>query len=169
MGQRPKGKVAMTNTERQRKFRRRIAREKKLANPKLVAKQVRRAERELTLAGKILALPDKKYGVISRIPSGRFDVWSRETGLDRAARQSLFDHRRSEVIKSAAMLQSIAADDCVLFLWSTIHHQPPSRYEVINAWGFEYRSQIIWNKRSIGTGLLVSGMNTRSCLIGTTR
>ena len=42
-----------------------------------------RAQRELQWAGKLLALPDKRYGVISADPAWRLDAWSRETGLNR--------------------------------------------------------------------------------------
>jgi hypothetical protein len=67
---------AMTNAERLRRHRRKVAREKKLANPKLKAKQARRAERERALAGRILALPGKRYGVIYGDPEWRDEVWA---------------------------------------------------------------------------------------------
>ena len=139
----------MTPTERQRKWRRQVARTKKLANPKLVAKQKRRAERELALAGKILALPDKKYGVFLADPEWRDEVWSRETGLDRAP-DNHYSTSAPEIIKSRPV-EAIAADNSVLFLWSTIYHEAIA-HEVMKAWGFEYRSQIIWKKPSMGLG-----------------
>ena len=49
------------------------------------AKRDRRAERERELAAKIVALPDKKYGVIVSDPEWKDEVWSEETGMDRAA------------------------------------------------------------------------------------
>jgi transposase len=49
-------------------------------------KAERRAERELELASKQTALPDKRYGVIVADPEWRFEPYSRETGMDRAAR-----------------------------------------------------------------------------------
>ena len=55
---------AMTNAERLRRHRKKVARETKLANPKLKAKQARRGEREREFAGRILALPARRYGVI---------------------------------------------------------------------------------------------------------
>ena len=146
----------MTATEHQRKWRRKVARDKKLANPKLVAKQARRTERELALAGKILALPDKKYGIIYGDPEWRDEVWSRETGLDRAP-DNHYSTSTPEVIKWRPV-ETIAADDCVLFLWSTIHHNAIA-HEVIKAWGFEYRSQIIWKKPSIGMGRWVRSLH----------
>jgi hypothetical protein len=65
MGRPPlKKSGAMTNAERLRRRRKKVAREKELANPKLRAKQERRDAHERETAAKILALPDKQYGVI---------------------------------------------------------------------------------------------------------
>lgn len=48
-------------------------------------KQRARAAREAALASTILALPDKQYGVLLADPGWRFEPFSRETGVDRAA------------------------------------------------------------------------------------
>ena len=48
-------------------------------------KAERRATREAELAARIIALPDKKYGVIYADPPWRFEPYSRDTGMDRAA------------------------------------------------------------------------------------
>jgi N6-adenosine-specific RNA methylase IME4 len=140
---------AMTPTERQRKWRRKLAREVKLANPKLQAKQERRAERERECAGRILALPDKRYGVIYADPEWDFEVWNAETGSDRSAANH-YATSDTDVIGSRPVAQ-IAAKDCVLFLWSTASMQPQA-YEVMKAWGFEYKSHCVWEKDKIGTG-----------------
>jgi N6-adenosine-specific RNA methylase IME4/ParB-like chromosome segregation protein Spo0J len=47
-----------------------------------------------------------------------------------------------------------AADDAVLFLWA-VSALLPEAIEVMRAWGFEYRSNIIWDKLSIGLGVWV--------------
>jgi N6-adenosine-specific RNA methylase IME4 len=44
-----------------------------------------------------------------------------------------------------------AADDCVLFLWSTVPHLALA-FEVIAAWGFTYKSLIVWIKDRPATG-----------------
>jgi N6-adenosine-specific RNA methylase IME4 len=152
MGRRPiKKSGAMTPSERQRKRRRKLARERKLANPKLVAKQERRAERERSTAGKILTLPDKKYGVFYADPEWRDEVYSRETGLDRAA-DNHYSTSEVEAIKARrALIDQLAAKPCVLFLWSTIQHEKIA-HDVMEAWGFEYKSQVIWLKPSISLG-----------------
>jgi N6-adenosine-specific RNA methylase IME4 len=44
-----------------------------------------------------------------------------------------------------------SADDCVLFLWATAPKLEES-LEVLNAWGFRYRTHLIWDKKVIGMG-----------------
>jgi N6-adenosine-specific RNA methylase IME4 len=149
MGRPPIKQRAMTDAERQRRRRKKLAREVKLANPKLKAKQERRAERERECAGRILALPDKRYGVIYADPEWRFEPYSRETGMDRAA-DNHYSTSALEIIKTRGV-PSISADHCVLFLWATAPMQPQA-YEVMDAWGFEYKSQVVWDKGEIGTG-----------------
>ena len=80
-------------------------------------KAERRAAREAELARRILALPDKKYGVIVADPEWRFEPWSRETGMDRAA-DNHYPTSATEVI-AGRDVASVAADDCILFLWAT--------------------------------------------------
>jgi N6-adenosine-specific RNA methylase IME4 len=93
--------------------------------------------------------PDKKYGVIYADPEWRFEVYSRDTGMDRAA-----DNHYPTIgpMRSArGPVGDIAADDCVLFLWATVPMLPDA-LRVMAAWGFEYKSHAIWKKDRIGTG-----------------
>jgi N6-adenosine-specific RNA methylase IME4 len=55
-----------------------------------------------------------------------------------------------DVIK-ARDVPSIAADDCVLFLWATVPMLPDA-LEVMAAWGFEYKTNFVWIKNRFGTG-----------------
>lgn len=114
-----------------------------------LSKAERRAARERELADKICALPQKKYGVIVADPEWRFEPWSRETGMDRAA-DNHYPTSCLDVIMSRDVA-SIAADDCVLFLWAT---QPmlPHALLVMAAWGFDYRSHSVWKKERPGEG-----------------
>lgn len=112
-------------------------------------KAERRAQREAELAAKQQALPAKKYGVILADPEWRFEPYSRETGMDRAA-DNHYPTSVTDMI-AAREVSSIAADDCVLFLWATV---PMLRdaWKVMEAWGFEYKSHAVWDKVHIGTG-----------------
>ena len=112
-------------------------------------KKEKRNEREQELAQKIKALPDIKAGVIVADPEWRFEPWSRETGMDRAA-DNHYPTSVLDVIKSRDVV-SIAAKDCVLWLWATVPMLPHA-LAVMAAWGFDYRSHFVWAKDRIGTG-----------------
>lgn len=118
-------------------------------------KLAKRTEREQTLAAKQTALPTKKYGVIVADPEWRFEPWSRKSGMDRAA-DNHYPTSCLDVIK-ARDVPSIAAEDCVLFLWATAPMLPHA-LAVMEVWGFDYRSHLIWKKLNpSGTDFLGTG------------
>jgi N6-adenosine-specific RNA methylase IME4 len=94
-------------------------------------------------------LPDKKYGVILADPEWRFKTYSRDTGMDRAA-DNHYPTTETDAI-CARPVGDIAASDCVLFLWATVPMLPDA-LKVMAAWGFAYKSHVIWKKDRIGTG-----------------
>ena len=118
-------------------------------------KQQMRANRERILGACQSALPTKKFGVIVADPEWRFEPWSRATGMDRAA-DNHYPTSCTEVI-AARDVPSIAAADCVLFLWATAPMLPHALL-VMAAWGFDYKSQVIWQKcRPSGEPFLGTG------------
>lgn len=112
-------------------------------------KKEKRANREKILAGIQLAMPTKKYGVIYADPEWRFQTYSRETGMDRAA-DNHYPTSETDAI-CVRPVGDIAADDCVLFLWATVPMLPDA-LRVMEAWEFEYKSHLIWRKDRAGTG-----------------
>jgi N6-adenosine-specific RNA methylase IME4/ParB-like chromosome segregation protein Spo0J len=112
-------------------------------------KQLRRAEREFKLGARQVALPDRRYGVIDADPEWHDDVWSEQTGMNRHAANH-YPTSTLEVIKSRPVA-SIAAADCVLFLWSTVQHLDVA-IDVLRAWGFKYKSHYIWRKPKFSKG-----------------
>jgi N6-adenosine-specific RNA methylase IME4 len=114
-----------------------------------VEKRERRQAREADLAAKQLALPDRRFGVVLADPGWRWEPYCRETGMDRAA-DNHYPTSSLEEIK-ATDVASIAADDCVLLLWSTVPMMPQA-LEVMTAWGFEYKTNFVWVKDRAGTG-----------------
>lgn len=111
-----------------------------------------RAVREEILGMRQARLPQAKFGVILADPEWRFEPRSRASGMDRAA-DNHYPTSSLEVIKSRDV-PSIAADDCVLFLWATAPMLPQA-LEVMAAWGFTYRSHQVWRKAQ--AGVLVYG------------
>jgi hypothetical protein len=105
-------------------------------------KQRLRGKREAQLGARQCALPQARYGVIYADPEWRFEPYSRETGMDRAAdnhypTSELCDIKDRDVA-------SIAADDCVLFLWATMPMLPQA-LEVMAAWDApRQRSRAAW-------------------------
>jgi len=146
MSQRQAAKaLGVTHTQ----VRRDLAQDVPEDGTKRSTKAERRAQRELDLASAQTALPTQRYGVIVADPEWRFEPHSRETGMDRAA-DNHYPTSVTDVIAERDV-PSIAADDCVLFLWATV---PMLRdaLRVMEAWGFEYKSHAIWDKVHIGTG-----------------
>jgi N6-adenosine-specific RNA methylase IME4 len=141
MGRPPIKKRAMTDPERQRKRRKKVAEQKKRAP--LLAKQELRPSREREIGEKIKALPTKQYCVLLADPNWRFKVYSRLTGLDRSADNH---YPTSELEKIKALdIPSIVAPDYVLYLWATVPMLPQA-LEVMAAWGFKYVSSHVWVK-----------------------
>lgn len=132
---------------------------------KIEIKKLARAEKESALAEKIATLSttsgSKLYGVIYADPEWQFDVYSRETGLDRSA-DNHYPTSALDIIKARKIP---AADDCVCFLWATVPMLPHA-LEVLAAWGFEYKSAITWAKDRTGTGYWLRNQ-TEHLLIGT--
>jgi len=48
-------------------------------------------------------------------------------------------------------LELPAADDCVLWLWTT-HAFLPDAFDLAAHWGFEYKNTLVWNKEKMGIG-----------------
>ena len=51
----------------------------------------------------------------------------------------------------ALPVAKISAPDAVLYLWA-LPHMIAAALEVMAAWGFDYRTQMIWGKDQIGIG-----------------
>jgi N6-adenosine-specific RNA methylase IME4 len=113
-------------------------------------KAERRATREAELADKIGAFPDRRYGVIYADPPWRFEVYSRDSGMDRSAENHYPTMTPEEIM--AVPVHALAAPDCVLFLWTTVPLLAVS-FDVLEQWGFQYRSCMIWVKDKVGLGL----------------
>ena len=133
----------------------------------IAAKKERRARLEAELGAKQRSLPDKRYGVIYADPPWRFEPYSRITGMDRAAE----NHYPTSPLAGIKALdvKSIAARDCVLFLWATVPMLVQA-LDVLKNWGFEYKSHATWAKDRVGDGLLVpqpartfAGRDARAC------
>jgi len=120
------------------------------ARPDQAIKKVMREKKEQQLADRSieqsLASEGQLFGVIYADPPWRFETFS-ENGMDRSAD----NHYPTMSLPDIRCLDVPAADDCVLFMWATAPMLPEALL-VMECWGFEYKSQIIWVKDRIGTG-----------------
>jgi N6-adenosine-specific RNA methylase IME4 len=144
MGRKPIGKKAMTDAQRQRRRRQRIKHSGKIEQ----RAQRERAMAEATrLASAGLVKMALLYGVLYADPPYRFEPRSRISGMDRSAD----NHYGTMTVEEIAALKVPAAKNCVLFLWATAPMMPAA-LKIMEAWGFIYRTQIVWVKDRIGTG-----------------
>ena len=121
-------------------------------------KRTARTEREAALAAKIVAFPDRRYGVLYADPPWRFEPWSRETGMDRAAD----NHYPTMSFEALCELKIPAAPDCALFLWATVPCEGLA-HDLLKAWGFGYRTNYVWHKNKLGPAIGIGTVTKRCC------
>jgi N6-adenosine-specific RNA methylase IME4 len=61
-------------------------------------------------------------------------------------------------------VRDIADENAILWLWTTNAHLPVA-FDVVTAWGFEYKALLTWVKDRMGTGEWLRGQ-TEHCLLG---
>lgn len=102
-------------------------------------------------------------------PDGLFDViaidppWNYGTSFDADGRRvaNPYPEMTQEQLKA---LEIPAKDNCVMFLWTTQKFIWDAK-ELLDTWGFTYRSMIVWDKEKIGMGDLIR-MQCEFCLVG---
>jgi N6-adenosine-specific RNA methylase IME4 len=112
----------------------------------------------------------QKYNIILADPPWHYNFKNRK-GLSDEAKARLYNTMSGSEIK-ALPVNEIRAEDSVLFLW-TINSELPLALEVMQAWGFEYKTvAFTWVKTTKRGVYHFGGGNwTRSnpelCLLGT--
>lgn len=111
----------------------------------------RRAERvekivEISKGNASLGQIAERYPVIYADPPWRYEHIETES----RAIENQYPTMALDEIK-ALDLDAVALDDCVLFMWAT-SPKLAEAFEVLNAWGFEYRTCAVWDKQKIGMG-----------------
>jgi N6-adenosine-specific RNA methylase IME4 len=100
-----------------------------------------------------LTLPVGPFDVVLADPPWKFRTRSakgRGRCPDGAVGRFHYDTMDIDAIE-ALPVGAIAAKSAVLFLWATAPMMPQA-LGVLAAWGFTYRSQLVWVKDRIGTG-----------------
>lgn len=118
--------------------------------PEQAIKKIARQEKEQALAERTIIQAinsdQKLYGVIYADPPWRYETFS-ENGMDRSAD----NHYPTMSMFDMLALDVPAADDCVMFMWATVPMLPEA-LDLLQGWGFEYKSHICWIKDRQGTG-----------------
>lgn len=106
------------------------------------AKRVRR-ERRLAALPCPPPLPSGTFDLLYADPPWRSDNPSSDWSPE--------NHYATMTAEEIAALAVPAADDAILFLWA-VNGFLPETLEVMRAWGFEYRTNMVWVKESVGLG-----------------
>ena len=106
------------------------------------------ANRDEGLSAKELVWPEGKYGVLYADPP-----WRYEHPPIGASNRSIENHYPTMTLDEICALpvQDIAAENAVLFLWATAPKLAEC-IQVIEVWGFTYRTCMVWVKDKIGMG-----------------
>jgi N6-adenosine-specific RNA methylase IME4/ParB-like chromosome segregation protein Spo0J len=111
-------------------------------------KKQERAEKERVLGQKQIALPDAKFGVILADPPWQFKTFS-DKGMDRSADNHYPCQNTADICNLP--INTIADRNCILFLWATVPMLEDA-LNVMQSWGFTYKTQAVWVKDRLGTG-----------------
>jgi len=89
-------------------------------------------------------LPEGKYQVIYADPPWAYDV-DLSSGATRSPENNYPVMDLDALIEFGEKVKEISADDCILFMWTTA---PKLNWmnDVLEAWGFEYKTNLIWDK-----------------------
>lgn len=141
-----------------KEFEERVAQTQRLATQSVTTtpferaqeKKTKRAAREVELGARQKALPDARFGLIYADPEWKFEVYSEETGMDRSPANHYPVSSLEEI--AARDIPSISAEDCVLWLWSTVPMLGHAIRLMEDNWGFTYKSNYTWVKDKSATG-----------------
>lgn len=103
------------------------------------------------------------------LPEGLYDViaidppWPYGTEYDPETRRVASPYPEMS-LEEIYNLRIPAAQDCVLFLWTT-HRFLPTAFDLLRHWGFNYKATIVWDKVLLGVGQTLR-MQCEFCLLG---
>jgi N6-adenosine-specific RNA methylase IME4 len=133
--------VASLTTEKQELFLNKAAKEK------LSVRELREEIRRIDIEEKIVDFPTGKYRIFYADPPWKYSNSMPASFIEQANHYQLMDLEDIKCLK----IKDISEENAVLFLWATSPILAES-FEVIKAWGFEYKSSIIWDKEIMVMG-----------------
>jgi N6-adenosine-specific RNA methylase IME4 len=125
--------------------------------------------RNITQAQKRIAA-DEIQAEPPPLPKGPFRVivadppWMYDKRPDDDTHRSRLDYPSMTIPALCELpVRDIAADDCVLWLWTTNAHMRHA-YSILDSWGFEERTILTWAKNRMGCGDWLRGQ-TEHCIL----
>lgn len=115
------------------------------------AKAAIKVERVKSSVGQVRSLPDGEYDVILADPPWRYE-FSPTSG------RAIEQHYPTMPPDEITSLDIPAAANSILFLWATAPKLPEA-LEVMQAWGFSYRTCAVWDKEAVGVGYWFRGQH----------
>lgn len=106
----------------------------------------------------MIPFPDTNYEVIYADPPWRYD-------FSKSDSRQIENQYATMSVDEICQLEIPSAENAVLYLWATA---PKLReaLQVMESWGFEYKSHAIWDKEIIGIGYWFRGQH-ELLLVGT--
>jgi N6-adenosine-specific RNA methylase IME4 len=98
----------------------------------------------------------QRYPIILADPPWDYQFYNETTGSARAAAEHYPTMKLGEIC--SLPIANITTDDAILFLWTTAPHLQES-FDVLAAWGFEYKTNVVWVKDKIGLGYFIRGQH----------
>lgn len=133
--------VASLPSEKQTEFLNRAVEEK------LSVRELREEIRRVDIEEKSIELPTGKYRIFYADPPWKYSNSMPSTFTEQANHYQLMELEDIKGMK----IKDITEDNAVLFLWVTSPILEES-FEVIKAWGFKYKSSIVWDKEIMVMG-----------------
>lgn len=96
-----------------------------------------------------MPLPTGRYAVIELDPPWSYEEQNLGAPGNRNAEDKYATMTLAEI--AALPIRELAADNAHLYLWTTANHLRHA-WNLVEGWGFEYRSLIVWHKTRIGMG-----------------
>lgn len=106
----------------------------------------------------ISELPEGIFNVIYADPPWQYDFSETES-------REIEKQYSTMAVEDIKNINVPSADNAALFLWATTFKLREA-LEVMEAWGFEYKTHAVWDKEIIGMGYLFRGQH-ESLLVGT--
>jgi N6-adenosine-specific RNA methylase IME4 len=106
---------------------------------------LKRQDAELAVPG-VPAVPEGLFSTIVADPPWRYGNTS-----TRGAAEDHYPTMSIEELCELDIARDRAADQAHLYLWSTAAHLPDA-FSVLTAWGFDYKTYLVWVKPQMGMG-----------------